>query len=82
MSQVSKMTEEEATILNLLVEAWNRFEKLEELHPWEKIEFMQLMHQSQRFLLARPLQKTIVEEHKRKKNGPNAENGQDPTKST
>lgn len=80
---MNKLTPEEALILNLLVKAWERFQKLEEIHPWDGVEFMYLMHQAQRFLLARPMQKAIIEEEeKRSKNGPKSKNGQGPTRST
>ena len=47
-------TSEELKVLDTLAIAWNLFEKLPQLHPWDKQEFMHSIHSLQRIIMARP----------------------------
>lgn len=56
------MNEEEKKILNKLGEVWNMFNKLPELHPWSKVEFMHKIHDCQYLIMSRPSQRQINQE--------------------
>ena len=45
----------ELLILVSLGEAWDRFSKLPELHPQDKGEFLQAIHQAQLLVMSRPV---------------------------
>ena len=45
---------QETVVLNALADAWNQFLKLEELHEWDRTEFMHAIHAAQHIVMARP----------------------------
>lgn len=51
------LTEQEKSVIDSLVEAWNRFSELPVLHEWDAREFMHGIHQCQKIVMARPVQK-------------------------
>ena len=51
------MNAKEQAVMNALCEARNRFAKLERLHPDEQPGFRQAIHQAQRIIMTRPVQR-------------------------
>jgi hypothetical protein len=53
MSQSAEITEYEQRVVAVLGQAWNMFLELPDLHPSDRQEFMQAIHQAQNIVLAR-----------------------------
>jgi hypothetical protein len=53
------LTKQELQCLNNLVDAWNVFMLLPELHPSDMSEFSQAIHVAQNIIMARPVQQTL-----------------------
>jgi hypothetical protein len=53
------ITKDEHKVMCHLVETWNAFLELPEMHPSHRQEFMQAIHAAQRIVLARPALREI-----------------------
>ncbi len=49
----NKLTEQEIKILDMLANAWNYYNKLEEYHPSDKQEFTEGIHRAQDIVMTR-----------------------------
>jgi hypothetical protein len=49
-----KLLSPETVCLNTLADAWNQFLVLDELHEWDRTEFMHAIHACQHIVMARP----------------------------
>lgn len=56
---MTKLTNHEIECLDALAGAWNIFMALPEQHPTDRQEFMYALHTVQRFVLARPGQRSL-----------------------
>ena len=59
-------TKEEMALLELTVDLWNGFLKLEMIHSEEQTEFRQLIHAIQSRILSRPGERYLIELDKQK----------------
>lgn len=50
---------EEITVLDILAEAWNQFIAMPQLHQWDRLEFMHVIHSAQQMIMCRPVQRTF-----------------------
>lgn len=48
------ITDKEREVVNLLVEAWNKFFELPVMHTSDRDEFMRAIHAAQNIVLSRP----------------------------
>ncbi len=62
---MSLLTKEEQETVELLADAWNKFVKLESLHPDETTEFRTGIHEVQKIIMARPVQREFNKEKKK-----------------
>ena len=54
------LTVDEQIVLQTLADAWNGFLELpEELHVWERQEFMHAIHSAQRIVMSRPVMRQV-----------------------
>lgn len=51
----------ESTVLDMLADVWDEYLRLPELHPQDKVEFMQAIHAAQNIVMARPVQRQQAE---------------------
>ena len=56
---MSLLSQDEMAVLDHLVAAWNGFVRLPLLHPHERQEFMSVMHEAQRIVMARPVMREM-----------------------
>lgn len=54
------MTEAEEELLRLTAELWNKFILLPQQHPMDKEEFCHKIHDLQRFILSRPVERHLT----------------------
>jgi SMC interacting uncharacterized protein involved in chromosome segregation len=61
MNRKDGLNEQEGTVMDSLVEAWNNFLKLEKQHPSDTEEFCRGIHQCQHILMCRILRRDYPE---------------------
>ena len=71
MAKVSRviLTDEERRILDLTADVWNAFCELPVQHPNDTTELGLVIHDLQRFILARPGEREIIADRKAKQDG-------------
>jgi hypothetical protein len=52
------LTTDEKVVIQTLGDAFNEFQQLPEVHPWDSEEFMHAIHAAQSIVLARPALET------------------------
>lgn len=57
-----RLTEQENKIVMLLDDIWRQYTTLPAQHPQDEIGFAQAIHEAQRIVIARPIQRYLNEE--------------------